>query len=194
MDSKKKMLISISSLVLVVVAVVVAVVAVLAAQKVTIKNSVQIGYIASPNVKGTVYGDWGMIDKNTKGELPTVTFDGTEVEETEKAGGDIKGLSFTKENFLIDIKFRFTNASDLFDYTATLKATNKGTNVKIECEKNEDRAFFYVHDYIVTDGVSITVPKGGTGTLLLRIVLDDATSDALFEADLIWELVASDRT
>jgi len=198
MDSKKKMIIAISSCALVVIAVVIAVVAVLAAQTVTVKNSISIGYHAGSNVRGTVSGSWTMEDTSKSGNLTPVTFLGSEgtEEEKNKDGGNIKNLSFEEgKNTYLEVTFNFTNESALVDYTATLKSTTKGENVKILGKANDAADWTDISSTITTDnGPSIVVSKEGTGKYVLRIELNNALEDAAFDGDISWKLVGADRT
>ena len=77
MDSKKKFVVALSAIVVVILASVLISVAVLAAQTVTVKNSINITYQADPHVKCKITGSWKM-ENGTQGNLNITEFSGFE--------------------------------------------------------------------------------------------------------------------
>ena len=199
MDSKKKMIISISAVAMVILAAVVAVVAVLAAQQVTIKSSVNISYEAGANVIGTVGGTVTTQNNANFKTFTTQTFTGNDENETntEHRTDDIGNITFVKDtNTWAEFNFTFTNASTVANYTATLSLKNadgtaNGTLSNMKIYTKTTGSYALTSSVDLSNLGSITVNKNnGTGSFSLKVELNDDKADASFVGNLHWNLVA----
>lgn len=192
MDSKKKFIIALCSVAVVILASILITVAVLAAQTVTVKNSINITYQADPHVKCKVTGAWRM-KNGTSGNLNVTEFNGFEEgASSNKDGGGIPKMSFTREsNDYIEISFTFLNNSTNSNYIATLTLKN-GTinNVNVEGAKGLE-TLADIKNSLTNAGQSINIPVGTSVTYKIKISLADAYNDAVIAGDLFWNIVGT---
>lgn len=184
MDSKKKMIISISAVAMVILAAIVAVVAVLAAQQVTIKSSVDVTYNATDIYGGSqVRYQVGTGAEQTL--LSAVTFAGGDNENATASKNDI-GL--TKTNYYVTFMFDFKKDDGAENYYVTLTYTKSATankNVKISYgtspDSLTDKTVAATGDTTLATNVEIS--STDYTTLYVRVSVQDTRNDAAFSGD-----------
>ena len=185
MNSKKKMLIAISSFALIILATVVGVVAVLAAQHITIKSSIKVSYTVDDVVADVeVYAAKVNLSATSInwGTAQTVNFD---VDYDNQNGETVSFSEFKLgKTECVVLKFVFNNNSSKgFSATLTKPA---GTNVNI----------YYASSEAALLGSSSTTPttvnvSGGidaTASYFAVIKVDDNTKDASFDGLFAWNM------
>ncbi len=186
MDSKKKMIISISAVALVILAAVVAVVAVLAAQQVTIKSSINVTYTTS-EVAGTVTAQYQVANGTaTNIGTGTITYKGTETgtPTTDLTGGSALQINtLTSTNKYVDFIFTFTNTGSA-EYTATLKTLPTTSNFTIKYTVPNAGGVTKVSDTSFKVAGNTTEAVTYTVSYEIADVSKDATISGTFE----WEL------
>lgn len=199
MSSKKKMIIAISAFAMVVLAAVVAVVAVLAAQQVTVKNSIKISYTVTDVVADIeVYAvkvengesiTWGTAKKasfDINGYNSTNSSGATGTAGEEEANVTFNEFKLSKNECVV-LKFVFTNQSAKA-FTASLKdidTSNKNINIYYTSTETGLSS--------ITSGdksdVSVGANAGTSSTYYVRIAIADTTKDVSnFEPSFEWTL------
>ena len=200
MDSKKKIIISLSAFIVVLVATVVAVVSVLAAQNVKVTSGVNISYRAGANVMGTITATAKSENNSTYtlsgGDTGAGIFDGSETgTPTENLGSFSEIALNNSDNKYVEFTFNFTNTSTVAGYTAVLKFTNgstgNGTVTNMKLYSKTTGSYSLIGSPNLASLGSVSVPIGGTGTFTLKVELNDLRADADFDGTFVWELTAT---
>ena len=196
MDTKKKIIISVSAFVLVLVATVVAVVSVLAAQSVSVSSNVSISYTAGANVIGSMEIS-AKTENNTVIQIggantKTITFTGTETGSAAAPEANFSNATLASgSNNFVTYTFKFTNTSTVAGYTANLYfrdgGSGDGTITNMKFYKDGTLTSCPSSDVPLT----VTVAKGGNVTLNLKVEIDDPLKDSAFSGVFYWELVAA---
>ena len=186
MDSKKKMIIAVSSFAMVVLAAIVAVVAVLAAQSVTIKSTININYsvedvFGSAKVSYKLEGDtqftnWGSV----------LTFDENTETGAESSLTD-PGFNLTREKSYVIIKFELKKKDDTVEnFSATLQyASTKAKNMTVTSGTAEDA--------ITTEATAnmfnaVTISSSEYTAFYVKIAISSVDADAEFAGTFNWAL------
>jgi len=194
MDSKKKMIIAISSCVLVVMAAVVAIVAVLAAQQVTVNNSLKVTYTVQD-----VVCDVEVYAVKVKTSATSVTW-GTakgsaqfDINTADKASESLSLGEFTNiaKDEVVVLKFVFNNNADSA-FKATLASPTAGTNFKIYYATADGTGTSGVLGSTTEFGtgkeVSVAAGDSSSGVLYARVQIDNVTKSATLNTSFNWTI------
>lgn len=183
MDSKKKMIIAVSSFAMIILATVVAIVAVLAAQSVTIQSSINVSYTSS-EIAGTVTASYqvkGAATPTLIGEKPYYGTElGTPTDTLGEGATTITGL--TKENNYVDFIFTFTNTGSS-EYTATLTVPTS-TNFTASYTVPNANGATKLSDTSFKIAGNTTTPV----TYVIRMTISDVSKDANISGTFAWNL------
>lgn len=184
MDSKKKIIISVSAFVLVLLATVVAVVSVLAATNVSITSSIKVTYTVDD-----VVADVAVSAVKVKTNASSITW-GTA--STEDFGVNYTGtgetislsdMTLSKDECIV-LKFEFNNNGSKA-FTATLTKPS-GSNVNIYYATSESALLSSTTTNPTTVSVASGADKSGTYFAVIKIA--DTTKDATFNSSFVWNL------
>lgn len=184
MDSKKKIIISVTTFVIALVAIIVAVVSVLAATNVSITSSIKVTYTVSD-----VVADVAVSAAKVKTNATSITW-GTA--STKDFGINYTGtgetITLTDMTLLKDecivLKFVFNN-NGAKAFTATLTKPS-GTNVNIYYATSESALLASTTATPTAVNVASGADKSGTYFAVIKIA--DATQNAAFDGSFIWNL------
>ena len=130
MESKRKMIISITIFAVAILAVVITIVSVLAAQNVTVNSSINITY-TSDKIIADVAGYY-TVAGGTEQSIGSISFDGSEDNDDVKllnsSAKNITGID--KDHTYVEFRFTFTNGEDA-DYIASLVFTDAENETSI---------------------------------------------------------------
>lgn len=197
MDSKRKMIISITVFAVAILAIVITMVSVLAAQNVTVNSSINITYTAD-KIKGVVTGHYSVAgDANVK--IGEINYLGTEDDGAKNLNNGTLNISgVTKTKNYVEFIFTFTNSGST-EYTATLKFTDNTAATSLE---DDNIAMAYkgglVTDYAnVTTGTNgvyslgqLTVPAGTSTPIsyYVKVSIPKTHLDASFSGSFAWNI------
>lgn len=197
MNSKKKFIITVSSLCTVVVALIVALVVTLASVTQTVTHTTSISYNAIEVSGSMTMSTQQQTDVANWVEKGTVEFD-AESDEDDK--GTIQNTEFTfvnpdtgAKNRYVTYKFEFENDGSA-DYVATLDWDGTATNVKIEVSTDGtnfaelDETAGTGNNVITVDGE--TAGTAGTATYYVKVTLQQVKLDASLSGTFTWTLEA----
>ncbi len=196
MSSKKKMIIAICAFALVVVATIVSVVAVLAAQRVTIKSSINISYnvehiFGSAKVSYKQGAD-GYAAWNNAANQAVTTFDANTGDQTEFTLAAVP-FSLTEAKPSVTLKFEFqkTNTS-VEDFTVGLKAdVTTLDNIEFKYGTSEtptDSITATGNDQVLLNTATVSETGENWYVYYVTITIKDTTVNASFAGDLVWSL------
>lgn len=181
MDSRKKMVIALSSLAVIILAGVVAIAAVLAAQNITIKSAVNVSYTAN-EIAGTVTAKY-KVAGGSEQNIGSITYDGTEEGEPTTDMDVITIDNLTKNKKSIEFIFTFTNTGSS-DYTATLTLPETVSNFTPSFSVPTGAGITKISD------TSFTI-AGNTAevvTYSVTMTISDVSQDAKIEGSFAWNL------
>ena len=188
MDTKKKVIVSVSAFVVVLVATVVAVVSVLAASKVSFSSSINVTYVV-----GDVVADVAVSTAKVKTNATSITW-GTP--KTKNFGIDHSGTAETiaLDNYTnigkdecVVIKFVFNNNSAK-GFTAKLPTPPTGTNMNVFYSTSESGLAALTSGDYNTSGVTVQGGADKSATYYAVIKIATPTSNATFNSSFAWTL------
>lgn len=191
MNSRKKLIISLSALAFVVVAAVVAVVAVLAATQQTINSAVKVSYTAK-DVACTIQASALPQNGSTETLAPVVFQYNTPVETKNANFTDVEfGVNAQGENkdtWYVEYTYVFTNnGSAAFDAVLSVNVTDGEDEYVVSVKVNTG-------DYEVSNTATAEVAGGvgSTATVVVKVELPEAKRavDAEFAASFNWVLTS----
>lgn len=197
MDSKRKMIISITIFAVAILAIIITIVSVLAAQNVTVNSSINFTYTAD-KIKGTVAGYYSVAGGELK-EIGEIVYDGDEDDGTQNLNnGTLNITGITKDKNYVEFTFTFTN-NGTSEYTATLTFTDNTASTTL-AEDNIAMAYKggLVLEYAnVTTGLngvynlgSITVPAGTSTPMsyYVKVSIPNINLDSSFSGSFAWNI------
>lgn len=189
MSSKKKLVITLSSLCAVVVVAVLTVALVFAFGNATLKSNITTKYTADKAVKGTVTAVYTVKNEDETALHEVVTLTGEEETPTiEKSAS--KNITLTRDNNEVVFKYSFTadTSTDATKngYTATLKFTaTENKNVKIEVSTDGTT---YSEKTDMSSLGSVSVTSSTAVSYYVRVSISSKLNDAEFSGAFEWVL------
>lgn len=183
MDSKKKMIIAISSFAMIILAAVVVVVAVLAAQNVTINSSINVTYTSS-EIAGTVTAKY-QVKNGTLTDIGSITYTGSETGSPTNNlnASEISINSLTSDNNYVDFIFTFTNTASS-EYTATVTLPTTLTNFTATYTVPNSNGATKISDTSFKVAGNTTTPV----EYKIRMTISDVSKDAKISGTFAWNL------
>lgn len=191
MSSKKKLVITLSSLCAVVVVAVLTVALVFAFGNATLKSNITTKYTADKAVKGTVTAVYTVKNEDETALHEVVTLTGEEETPTiEKSAS--KNIELTRDNNEVVFKYSFTadTSTDATKngYTATLKFTKtKSENVKIEVSA-DGTTYTEKTEAEMSNLGSVSVTSATAVDYYVRVSISSKLNDAEFSGAFEWVL------
>lgn len=213
MSTKKKLIISLTSLAVILVVAIVSVVAVFAALNTEVTSSFNISYTAQ-GVEATIKANYRIatIGEESVGSYTVlkekdstneqIVFAGTETESGEKTKSfeDLEEKSITKNQYFV-FKYEIKNDSADVDmkvaYNIANTETPKNFNVYYAFTTEEgdltsslDVANLSTSDVFKSSFTEATIEKSGTGYLYVVFTIENTDKNATFEGTSNWTLTA----
>ena len=181
MDSKRKMIISITIFAVAILAVVITIVSVLAAQNVTVNSSINVHYTSSQ--KAAKVTAKYQVAGGSLTDLGSIEFEGDETgtDATKDLTGGVKTISgLSDTNNWVEFVFTFTNEGSS-EYTATLTLPSTVENFTISYTHASGVGVSSATDTSFVLAGNTTTPVEYKIKFTIGVVADDATLNGDFE-------------
>lgn len=187
MNAKKKILISISALLVVVLAIIGVVIAVLAAKNVTINGQVNITFNAA-NVYGSVTAKSKV--GSAESSIGTASFNGDEVD-SYTLGSGTHSVTLTSSNDSVEFIFTLVNTNKLAGYTATITAPDLNKFDKTVSKSGDFTELSTPNDYSFVVNAA-TVSANSQVSYVVKYTLNDKTESINQNITFSWYLESLD--